>query len=50
VVLDVVVLWDQIILGSSSTHLLLGRSVMFLLMPVKMTPFARSTAPLDCGY
>jgi hypothetical protein len=50
VVLDVVVLWDQITLGNSSAHLLLGRSVMFLLMPAKMTPLARSTAPLDCGW
>jgi hypothetical protein len=50
VVLDVVVLWDQITLGNYSAHLLLGRSVMFLLMPAKMTPLARSTAPLDYGW
>jgi hypothetical protein len=30
--------------------LLLGRAVMFLFMPAKMTLFARSTAPLDCGW
>jgi hypothetical protein len=49
IVLEVVVLSDQITLGSSSAHLLFGGSVMFLLIPEKMTSLARSTALLDCG-
>jgi hypothetical protein len=30
--------------------LLLGRTVMFLFMLAKITPFTRSTAPLDYGW
>jgi hypothetical protein len=44
VALDTVVLCDQITFGSSSTHLL------FFLIHENISPFALSTAPLNCGW
>ena len=44
------VLWDQTTFGSSSTHLPFFWSKSYFLMPVKMTPLVRSTAPLDWGW
>jgi len=50
VVLDVVVLWDQTILGNSSTHLPLRRPNNILDIAENTTLFALSTAPLDSGW
>jgi hypothetical protein len=49
VALDTVVLWDQITLGISSTHLPFFWSNNHFLIPRNISPFALSTAPLDCG-
>jgi hypothetical protein len=50
VALDMVVLWDQITFGNSSTHLPFVWSNKHFLIPEKIRPFALSTAPLDCGW
>jgi hypothetical protein len=49
VALDTVVLWDQITLDNSSTHLPFYWSNKHFLIPENISPFALSTAPLDCG-
>jgi hypothetical protein len=49
VALETVVLWDEITLGNSSTHLPFFWSNKYFLIPENISPFSLSTAPLDCG-
>jgi hypothetical protein len=43
------VLWLHTTISNSSSHLPFGRLKIVLIIPVRMTPFPRSTRPLDYG-